>query len=627
MISSSENPKLVPEMNESISKSIFESLDMEIQDGKPKFRLNESTFSAVNMKHQMNLPSEDDDDTSFVVLGKSSLDSINLASLADYEQIQQKSMNVDCNSILSTLCHEQIESKVTELLQENIKLKETLTRNNAAMKHHFNTLITWQNELIKVHGNHKQKFVETCDMIASLKKECAELKEKLSTMESRVAFTQFSGEMVENSPAQNKGNSIVDAVDLVVDNKDNSTPMNSITSNTSKLQGLSCDCSEEHKCLKIREKHERDIHYQQEIILSLKEQLRNSNENSFLFLKEDIKHSLDRPPELNRSQFFEHYTRYNQKLNDLAKCYSEQTSRFLNIQDCLKRCIDSLEIHKDYKNLSSPSIIEETEQVLKDCRKKLIEEQLLNISDRQNLIKAQHQFQQIFSDYNSTLHGLEILQAESSKPSQKDYELEKEKQELEKMSRELENKQKQLELSKKNMDAERLLFQMEKETLNEEKSSLNSQCLLYESQIKTSNDKLKELQATNDHLKSTIETLKATITNDSKKLEKVYADLESARKDSELINYFRQQLKIFESDFQEEKQAKNELLREREQLTEQLAKLRDHNQNLLQRINGPNPTRIPTLMDQIPNDAFCPECGLFKMPGQWHGPGFCQPTD
>lgn len=80
-------------MDESLSKSTFESLNIVVENGKPKFRLNEPAFTTVNIPFQSNF-SCDDDDNSFVVLGKSSLDFINTASLADYEQIQQKSSAV-----------------------------------------------------------------------------------------------------------------------------------------------------------------------------------------------------------------------------------------------------------------------------------------------------------------------------------------------------------------------------------------------------------------------------------------------------------------------------------------------------------------------------------------------------
>lgn len=54
----------------------------------------------------------------------------------------------------------------------------------------------------------------------------------------------------------------------------------------------------------------------------------------------------------------------------------------------------------------------------------------------------------------------------------------------------------------------------------------------------------------------------------------------------------QQQLSLWKTDFEEEQKAKEQLKVEREYLTDQLRALRNHNQQLLQRINGPNPTAI-----------------------------------
>lgn len=82
------------------------------------------------------------------------------------------------------MSHEEIESKVAELLQENVKLKEMLAQNNRSMKGQFNKLMSWQEELMKVHENHKRKFSETRNMIRLLQEENMELKTKLTSTES-----------------------------------------------------------------------------------------------------------------------------------------------------------------------------------------------------------------------------------------------------------------------------------------------------------------------------------------------------------------------------------------------------------------------------------------------------------
>ncbi|KAI4503405.1 hypothetical protein M0802_001627 [Mischocyttarus mexicanus] len=164
------------------SKSDFESLGFVMDNGKPRFKLDEPVstnfFSKVDLTKSKN--SLDDSSTlSFVILGKKSLDSIQASSIATYSDIQQKCMSIDYNSIISSLNSSEIQQKLTELLQENVKLKETLKQNTIAMKKQFNTLAIWQEEVLNVHKNHKQKFIETRQLINLLKEENAELKLKL----------------------------------------------------------------------------------------------------------------------------------------------------------------------------------------------------------------------------------------------------------------------------------------------------------------------------------------------------------------------------------------------------------------------------------------------------------------
>lgn len=81
--------------------------------------------------------------------------------------------------MISSLATNEIHQKLTELLQENTKLKETLRQNNFAMKKQLTTMVSWQEMVMKLHENHKEKFKETTDLINNLKRENLELKTKL----------------------------------------------------------------------------------------------------------------------------------------------------------------------------------------------------------------------------------------------------------------------------------------------------------------------------------------------------------------------------------------------------------------------------------------------------------------
>lgn len=162
-------------------ESHLQSLGFTINNGKARFKLDEDAplYSSTPMTNFC--PVDPDDTLSFVVLGKDSLDSIQQSSRASYVDIQQKCMSIDYNSMIASWDSTEVHQKLTELLQENTKLKETLKQNNIAMKQQFNTLAMWQEEIMQVHQNHKQKFAETRRLINYLKKENAELKMRLSS--------------------------------------------------------------------------------------------------------------------------------------------------------------------------------------------------------------------------------------------------------------------------------------------------------------------------------------------------------------------------------------------------------------------------------------------------------------
>nr|CAD7445992.1 unnamed protein product [Timema bartmani] len=87
-------------------------------------------------------------------------------------------------SMTTDLNPEEIQNKLHELLVENVELKDTLNQNNMAMRQQFHTLVKWQEEVLKVHQNHKEKFAETRDLIHKLRNENEELKKCIAEMKS-----------------------------------------------------------------------------------------------------------------------------------------------------------------------------------------------------------------------------------------------------------------------------------------------------------------------------------------------------------------------------------------------------------------------------------------------------------
>ncbi|GLV40567.1 hypothetical protein CBL_04368 [Carabus blaptoides fortunei] len=100
-------------------------------------------------------------------------------------------------STTSEMTHEEIHSKLESLYQENVQLKETLHQNNLAMKKQFNTLVMWQEDVMKVHQSHKEKFEETKKLISHLRAENTELKKSVSLPSaSTLSVTKSSDDLL-----------------------------------------------------------------------------------------------------------------------------------------------------------------------------------------------------------------------------------------------------------------------------------------------------------------------------------------------------------------------------------------------------------------------------------------------
>lgn len=88
--------------------------------------------------------------------------------------------------MVSSMATNEIHQKLSNLLQENTKLKETLKQNNLAMKKQLTTMVSWQEIVVKLHANHMEKFKEAANVINDLKKENLELKTKLAIQSENI---------------------------------------------------------------------------------------------------------------------------------------------------------------------------------------------------------------------------------------------------------------------------------------------------------------------------------------------------------------------------------------------------------------------------------------------------------
>ncbi|VEN58173.1 unnamed protein product [Callosobruchus maculatus] len=74
-------------------------------------------------------------------------------------------------SITSNLSSEEVQTKVAQIIEENMKLKDTILQNNISLKSQYDRIVAWQEEVQKVYQAHKDKIYEAKACIEKLKKD------------------------------------------------------------------------------------------------------------------------------------------------------------------------------------------------------------------------------------------------------------------------------------------------------------------------------------------------------------------------------------------------------------------------------------------------------------------------
>ncbi|XP_041984702.1 NF-kappa-B essential modulator-like isoform X2 [Aricia agestis] len=77
---------------------------------------------------------------------------------------------------------EELQKRFGELLDENVVLKETLKQNNDSMKEQFMLIASCQEDMLKTHKLHREKFDETRELVERLRKENKQMKLDLSKL-------------------------------------------------------------------------------------------------------------------------------------------------------------------------------------------------------------------------------------------------------------------------------------------------------------------------------------------------------------------------------------------------------------------------------------------------------------
>ncbi|CAH2232399.1 optineurin isoform X2 [Pararge aegeria] len=105
------------------------------------------------------------------------------------------SMMVASTLITDDRSTEELQKRFGELLDENVVLKETLKQNNDSMKEQFMLIASCQEDMLKTHRLHKEKFDETRELVERLRQENKQLKLDISHIsDSEVPINSETGE-------------------------------------------------------------------------------------------------------------------------------------------------------------------------------------------------------------------------------------------------------------------------------------------------------------------------------------------------------------------------------------------------------------------------------------------------
>ncbi|KZC12783.1 hypothetical protein WN55_04305 [Dufourea novaeangliae] len=581
----------------------LQSLGFTMNNGKARFILDDDTPLYSNAA-LTNFSVVDPNETlSFVVLGKDSMDSIQASSLASYVDIQQKSMSVDYNSMIASWNSNEVHQKLNELLQENGKLKETLKQNNVAMRQQFNTLASWQEEMMKVHHNHKKKFTETRELMNYLKKENTDLKMKLSVGGNIIesGYEALNANEI-NSSVEENGSSLT-ATDL---QEKVSSLTEQLSNSKQKCEKLSSDVDKLHSISILMSSQLKQatstIQEQRLNIKKLEVQAAMSKSYDSNYFNQSIKSDSPRHSKnINTCTNCENYLTRDKEINLLKESVTTLEHKLEHVlQEELKSLAKEKEGLEDKKRLLSIEREDvETEFKNLNTTEEVLQHERISLLDEKSVQKTSESMEQ-------DAKTKKVLEEELNY-------LAKEKERLEEQNQIISTQKKNLEIEFKNLNTAKEILQQERISLLAEKSSLDQQSQLYESHYKeTLEAERQKFEVKYNQLVTEIGSLHETIQRKELCVINLQTEIEQHR---ESINLLQTQLQLFEEDFTQERELKNLLMQEKSQLCNDIQQQIDFNRKLQQELcnlkfqyvpagQSENSDLVPPLMSTL----RCPKC-------------------
>ncbi|XP_050512086.1 myosin-9-like isoform X2 [Diabrotica virgifera virgifera] len=114
-------------------------------------------------------------------LSSSTMDtSENFPMMANINRGVELSSVISIASFTPDMSSEEVQKKIAHIIDENIRLKDTVLQNNLSLKSQYERIVAWQEDVQKVHQAHKDKLLEAKAFIETLKREKDSLKRELT---------------------------------------------------------------------------------------------------------------------------------------------------------------------------------------------------------------------------------------------------------------------------------------------------------------------------------------------------------------------------------------------------------------------------------------------------------------
>ncbi|XP_069682228.1 optineurin-like isoform X2 [Periplaneta americana] len=552
-------------------------------------------------------------------------------------QVSQNS-SIMVGSIPADLSPEEIQRKLHEVLQENLELKETLQQNNLAMKQQFNTLVMWQEELRKVHANHKAKFTETKELVFKLRAENTELRRIIEETKNEGSSPPSSSETelkMENVALKGRIAELQQKLATPVPRREQmpgGPP-------SKKEQELSALVEQLNRQLETAERARRQLTVDVERVTAQRKRLEQDlvthkteleDQKTQLHKahdeREELEHKITRLMEQHRQELHEYAVIENerQQAGGISQSSAREIQRLVSQLDEQRALVNTLTHQlKDERakvaamsaGRAAPVTVNEHANLasdLKGCEETL--GQITNCLDRESerfssldswLQVAADSMNQIKGKQSVDVKAVETLKAEIQQLRNL---LVHEKALSQEKKRNLEEAESKFH--KLNIEYQRLLNELQ--SFQKEQKSLELQNNTYlEVQAKGFKERI-------DSMTAQLLTKEEALTQKNQEVTQMRDKLKKLELENEAITILKAQVEVYQSDFNAEREARENLAGEKERLAEDLRHLQRRNQQLLDELEAYQQRQFEEIQRQVPATTVASAPSAAVMAGGWN---------